>query len=169
MDKFINAVESIHSEFSKIESSQFSIVDTKLINNQVLVYYLYRIFCKYSDIFKLNVSESQVNDIFQILRISLKHKKCAPLVNKLTRNIKELESIYQLLINIFKKLNENINKLNKQGNPELMKHLTSLLNSKSNKITIKEDLIMLTQLIPDLGKTDIKPSQKLTVIIFIRG
>ena len=162
MEKFISDIESIHDEFSKIESSQFSIIDSKLINNQVLVYYLYRIFCKFSDVFRLNVGDSQTDKIFTKLGITPKHNKCVPLVNRLTKNIEELESIYQLLIEIFKNLNQNLNisKLNKQGNEEQIDYLTSLINSKSNKITIKENLVMLTQLIPDLSKTDIKPTQK---------
>ena len=159
MDSFIQNIEAINNDINKIQESY--IVDTKIVNKQMLVYYLYRIFCKYMELFKLNTDIKSVNKILRLLKIPIDFKKCAPLVNRLPATIKDLDLLYRALINIYKEISQNMSNLNSQGNREQLVYFKELIKLKSSKEKIKEDLVLLSTLVPELSSLDKKPSQKL--------
>ena len=158
MDSFIKNIELINDDLNKIQENY--IIDSKVINKQLLVYYLYRIFCKFIELFKINTDIKKVNKILRLLKITTDFKKCAPLVNKIPTNIKELNVLYRQLINIFKDINQNMKNLNSLGDKNLLIYFKELIDLKSDKEKVKEDLIVLSTLVPELGKLERKPSLK---------
>ena len=158
MESFIKNIELINNYLNKIQENY--IIDSKVINKQLLVYYLYRIFCKFIELFKINTDIKKVNKILRLLKITTDFKKCAPLVNKIPTNIKELNVLYRQLINIFKDINKNMKNLNSLGDKNLLIYFKELIDLKSDKEKVKEDLIVLSTLVPELGKLERKPSLK---------
>ena len=68
MDQFIQDINSL------ITISDEPVTKVKLINNntiekQYILYYLYRILCKYEDLFSNTLGYSKVRDIYDLLRI----------------------------------------------------------------------------------------------------
>lgn len=159
MDVFIKNVKEINDDINKLESDY--IVNTKLVNKQILIYYLYRIFCKFINIIKLNVSDSKVNEILRVLKIPTNFEKCVPLVNKLPNDIDNINLLVNQLIDVFTEMTTNMSNLNAQGEKIRLKYLNELMDSKFDKIKIKEDLVLLSSLVPELSILESKPSERM--------
>jgi len=159
MDTFISSVEDINGEIEKLGDSY--IIKNKVANKQLLVYYLYRIFCKYIDLFRLNAVETNVESILKLLKIQPSFNKCAPLVNRLPNNSKSLNVVYVKLVEIFKEIGVNIANLNTQDNPKQADYFRDFLALHTSKEEIKKKLVILGSLVPELSKLKHKPSDKL--------
>ena len=121
------------------------------------MYYLYRILCRHYASFEIFVPSENILEIKKILGIPDKIKNCVPLCQKIPNDIKVLDLLFNKIINFFIILNNNI-----QENKDLIKKdniefLYSFCLEKKKKEDIKMDLVLLSSLLPKLGKISSKP------------
>ena len=159
MDTFISSVESINTDIEALKETY--IVKNKVANKQLLVYYLYRIFCKNISLFRLNTNESNVNNILKLLKIKSDFNKCAPLVNRLPNDSEKLNLVYVKLVEIFREISANMSSLNSQDNPKHADYFRDFFTVGTSKGDIKKKLVLLGSLVPELSKLKHKPSDKL--------
>lgn len=159
MNNFINSIENINEDIEKLKESYT--YNNKVRNKQLLVYYLYRIMCKYYDIFALNSNPEIMNKVIIGLNLPAKFYKCAPLCSNITSDLKKINLLLKNMIELYLNVNESMESNNVKGNPTNINLLKQLIEYKQTKKTIKEDLILLSVLIPSLGKTQNKPTDEI--------
>lgn len=151
MEEFINKIQIINTNITK--SQQLDFTTSNIKNKQILVYYLYRILCKFKSVFILVSTEKELDIVYKALGVP--DNLCYPLANKLSTNIEDLETIITLILNIFLKYSEEKGTIN---NIEKNK-LDDFLNYKtSNDKKILTDFDKLNVLVPNLSKVGNKPS-----------
>lgn len=157
MDNFVSNIKKINEEINTL--SEIYLINIKVANKQILVYYLYRIMCKYLNLFKLNSDESKIGEIFRILKIPLDYTQCVPLVNKLPNTEKNINLLVNKLIDIYEIMASKSSNLNQQGEKDKVKFFNELIESKMDIVKIKEELVLLSSLVPGLGILEPKPSE----------
>jgi len=153
MDQFIQDINSLIYIANEPVGKQ-PLIEHNIIEKQYIVYYLYRILCKYEELFSTNLSYQKVRDIYDLLRIPNEKKRgCYPMSLKMTSNKKLLDLILTGIIELFNQLNENL-KMTMTNNNFLK--FTDFLGTKTLEVILK-DLIELHQLVPNLSAPIIKP------------
>lgn len=155
MDSFINNIKTIKDEIDKLKETY--IINHQLKNKQVLVYYLYRILCKHYSTFEIFVPYETILEIKTILGIPSQIKNCVPLCENIPNDIKVLDILFTKILNIFITMNNSI-----QENKDFIKknnvvYLYNYCLEKKEKDKIKTDLVLLSTLLPKLGKLSSKP------------
>ena len=134
------------------------IINSELTHKQLLVYYLYRIFCKFNKVISLNTNKSYINDIFSLLEIPQDmYNKCYPLCGKLPNKIEKLNEVLNKSIELMRLFTTNFTTLSKIGNTKDIMKIKDFIQSKNTKKQIQEDLILLSMLLPKLSKIMHKP------------
>jgi len=152
MDQFIQDINSL------ITISNEPVTKVKLINNntiekQYILYYLYRILCKYEDLFSNTLGYSKVRDIYDLLRIpSNKKQICYPMTLKMTSNDNLLKLILMGIVELFNQLNENL-KMSLTNSS--FKEFTMFLKTKTLNVIIN-DIMELHLLLPNLSAPKVK-------------
>ena len=87
--KFITNLNSIKDDIFKLEEKY--ITSNAIKHKQLLVYYMYRIICKYSDVIKINTDPASFEDAFTSIGIPTDMTdKCYPLCGKISNDENEL-------------------------------------------------------------------------------
>lgn len=151
MDKFVEKIKLYNSSIQPSDKVDFT--NSHIKNKQLVIYYLYRILCKYKDAFKLAIDESILNEIFNIIGVS--NNLCYPLGNKITNNETIIENIIEKILEIFLTYhNKNIS----SQNSSVIK-LNKFINYKLTDDTmIIKDLARINMLVPNLAISEKKPS-----------
>jgi hypothetical protein len=156
MDNFVNDIFGVYELINNTDIQAKTFIDTKLISKQYLTYYLYRIFCKYTNIFENSIPSSQINNLLKILRIPKENQyenTCYPLAGKLTNDEKFLDMIILTILDMLTKIGKYIATLpNKTSYGDFLEFLAQ---KKLNIIV--QDLVDLQKLIPGLSVPAIRP------------
>ena len=156
MDKFVNDIYSIYELINANDTASKTFLDTKVISNQYIGYYLYRIFCKYFQQFENTIPGSEINSLLKILRIPNENRRentCYPLAGKMTNDEKFLNLIILTILDMLTKLGKYIATL-----PNVIGYiqLNEFIESKSLKVIV-QDLVDLQKLVPGLSVPAIRP------------
>jgi hypothetical protein len=153
MDTFIQDINALIMIANEPVGKQ-PLIGHNIIEKQYIVYYLYRILCKYEQLFTTNLSYEKVRDIYDLLRIPKEKKNiCYPMSQKMTSNDNLLNVILTGIVELFNQLNENL-KMTMTNN--YFMEFTEFLNKKPLEKII-QDLMELHQLVPNLSAPIIKP------------
>lgn len=155
MDGFINNINTIKGEIDALKETY--IVNHQMKNKQILVYYLYRILCRHYASFEIFVPSENILEIKKILGIPDKIKNCVPLCQKIPNDIKVLDLLFTKIINFFIIMNNNIQENKDLIQKDNIDFLYSFCLEKKKKEDIKMDLVLLSSLLPKLGKISSKP------------
>jgi hypothetical protein len=149
MDFFLGNVLSINEEIDTLVSPN-DLINTSLKHKQYLVYYLYRVVCRYSNIIKKIVSLDMINTIYYTLDIPVT-EGCYAMANRMPNNIERLDLA---LLNIIELMN-TYNKRKDSLTLDVIEPLETFLKEKNNVSIIRDDIINLSRLIPNLSKPEI--------------
>jgi len=152
MDQFIKDINSLIT-IAKEPIGKQPLIEHNIIEKQYIVYYLYRILCKYEQLFSTNISFEKVRDIYDLLRIPRSNKGCYSMTLKMTSNDNLIDIILMGIIELFNQLNENL-KMTMTNNHFLK--FTEFLKKKKLEVII-HDLMELHQLVPNLSAPIVKP------------
>ena len=145
MDQFIQDVNALIMISNEPLGKQ-PLIEHNVIEKQYIVYYLYRIICKYEQLFVTNLSYQVVRDIYKLLRIPEEKKRgCYPMSQKMTSNDELLNLILSSMVELFNQLNENLKMT--MTNKYFMEFKDFL--SKKTLERIIQDLMELHQLVPN--------------------
>lgn len=147
MDLFINNILNINDEIEKI-SDNIGIVNSKLKNKQYLVYYLYRIICKYNKVF-LDIANSEIiKTIYTALNIDKNVMWCSPMNGRMPTDIDLLDTVFLSMLELLTTYSEKSSSIDTNTS----KDLEDFLLIKSNEENIKNDIKLLSELVPNLSK-----------------
>lgn len=156
MDAFIKNIYGIYELVNKTNTDEKTFIDTQLISKQYLTYYLYRIVCKYMNIFENIIPASQIKNLLKILRIpseNANENTCYPLAGKLTNEEKYLDLIILTILDMLTTIGKYITTL-----PSNIAYQDFFEFFKQKSINvIVQDLIDLQKLIPGLSVSAIRP------------
>ena len=155
MDLFINNVNTVKTEIDKLKETY--VINHQMKNKQILIYYLYRILCRNYSTFELFVPSESILEIKTILGIPAKINNCVPLCQKIPNDLKVLDMLYIKIINLFTIVNNNIQENKELIDKDNIEFLYNFCKEKKKKDDIKSDLVLLTSLLPKLGKISSKP------------
>jgi hypothetical protein len=156
MDAFIKNIYGIYELVNKTNTDAKTFIDTKLISKQYLTYYLYRIVCKYMNIFENVIPASQIKNLLKILRIPSENSRentCYPLAGKLTNEEKYLDLIILTILDMLTKIGKYITTL---PSNTAYQDFFEFFEQKSINVIV-QDLIDLQKLIPGLSVSAIRP------------
>jgi hypothetical protein len=153
MDQFIQDINALIMIANEPVGKQ-PLIEHNVIEKQYIVYYLYRILCKYEQLFTTNLSYQMVRDIYNLLRIPAEKKKgCYPMSQKMTSNDELLNLILSSMVELFNQLNEN---LKMTMTNKIFMGFKEFLDKKPLERII-QDLMELHQLVPNLSAPIVKP------------
>lgn len=156
MDQFTRNLILVKQDIDTVKEDY--IINSELKHKQLLVYYLYRIFCKFNKVISVNTNQSYINEIFTLLEIPQNmYDKCYPLCGKLPSKIENLNEVLNKSIELMKLFTTNFTTLSKKGNTKDIMKIKDFMQSKNTKKQILEDLILLSMLLPKLSKIMHKP------------
>ena len=155
MDIFINHINTIKKEIDTLKETY--IVNHQMKNKQILVYYLYRILCKHYATFELFTSSASIIKIKELLNLPSKINNCVPLCQKIPNNLKVLDILFDKIMNLFTAVNNNIQENKDLIQKDNVEFLHGFCLEKKEKDDIKMDLVLLSSLLPKLGKISSKP------------
>tara|TARA_B100000242_G_scaffold293889_1_gene273533 strand:- start:1674 stop:2156 length:483 start_codon:yes stop_codon:yes gene_type:complete len=160
MEQFISYAKKMNDAIMETDSTSI-LRNTKLIDKQLLTYFLYRIFCKNLDIFRNNTSKEKCNKILRGLKIPTNFDKCTPLSNKMPNDIKVINSIFNELIKLFEDLSKKQSSTGLLGDKKKIDYMIEYFETQGDMIDFKEKLILLSTLVPELGKMKVKSEENL--------
>jgi hypothetical protein len=151
-------IEDIYKIFETLNSNTDvkSYIDIKIISKQYLAYYLYRIFCKYINLFENTIPSSEISNLLKILRIPNENKRensCYPLARRMTNDGKYLDLIILSILDMLNKLGKYIASLPKA---DLYKNFLEFMEMKTLSVIV-QDLVDLQKLVPGLSVPAIPP------------
>ena len=157
MEKFKNNIYNIYNIIN--DEKQNSLINTKNLSKQYLAYYIYRIITKYIKLIEVSTSSADIEYIMNLLRIPKEHNRELnyPIVGKLTVDPNVLDMIILGGIDMFEKVNNYLNTLDKKNKQNKYQEFFKFLKEKELKVIIK-DLIDLQTLIPGLSVPIIRPN-----------
>ena len=157
--KYITNLNSIKDDIFKLEEKY--ITSNSIKHKQLLVYYMYRIICKYSDVIKINTDPSSFEDAFTSIGVPPDMTdKCYPLCGKISNDENELNIMIEKALFLFENMKNNIEGNELLGTKISTSNLTDFMRSKLNKKAIKEDLTLLSVLLPKISKIRLKSSSR---------
>lgn len=153
MEQFIQDINALIMMANQPVGKQ-PLINHNVIEKQYIVYYLYRILCKYEQLFTTNLEFSKIRDIYDLLRIPKeKGKGCYPMSQKMTSNDNLLNLILSSIVELFNQLNEE---LKMTMTNKIFMEFTGFLEKKTLERII-QDLMELHQLVPNLSAPIVKP------------
>jgi hypothetical protein len=156
---YIINLNSIKDDIFKLEEKY--ITSNAIKHKQLLVYYMYRIICKYSDVIKINTDPASFEDAFTSIGIPTDMTdKCYPLCGKISNDENELNIMVEKALFLFENMKNNIKDNELLGKKKETDNLKDFMRSKLNKNAIKEDLTLLSVLLPKISKLRLKSTTK---------
>ena len=99
--------------------------------------------------------------IVLILKIPIKVKKCVPLSSKMTNDISVINTIFEKLLELFNELSDTQNKTGLLGNKQKIEYMNEFIEVQNDLEELKQNLILLSTLVPELGKMKTKSEMNL--------
>ena len=156
MDQFIKNLILVKEDIDLVKEDY--IIDSEIKHKQLLVYYLYRILCKFNKVISVNTNQSYINTIFTLLEIPNEMlDKCFPLCGKMPNKVDKLNEILDKCIELLRLFTTNFTTMSKKGQNDDILKIKDFLLSKNSKKQIQEDLILLPILLPKISKIMHKP------------
>lgn len=156
MDQFIKNLILVKEDIDLVKEDY--IIDSEIKHKQLLVYYLYRILCKFNRVISVNTNQSYINTIFTLLEIPNEMlDKCFPLCGKMPNKVDKLNEILDKCIELLRLFTTNFTTMSKKGKNDDILKIKDFLLSKNSKKQIQEDLILLSILLPKISKIMHKP------------
>ena len=157
MEDFINNIYNINDLINNDKES--SLVNTKIISKQYLAYYIYRIVTKYMSLIEAGTSIDDINFFMSLLRIPKEHDRLKnyPMAGKMTKDPEILDMIILGGIDMFEKVNNFLNTLNKKNRQNTYKDFYTFMAEKELSVIIK-DIMDLQKLLPGLSVAIIRPN-----------
>ena len=155
MEYFINNIKLIKKDIDSLKETY--LINHQLKNKQILIYYLYRLLCRNYKCFELFVSQQEIIEIKTILNLPIPLNKCVPMCKNIPNDIKVLDILFTKILNCFIKVKESIKQNKDLKNKEEIVFLNDFCLEKNEKDLIKMDLVLLSGLLPKLGKINSKP------------
>ena len=159
MEKFKKNIYSIYNLINDEDNKKVaSLINTKIVLKQYLAYYIYRIITKYIKIIEISTSSADINYIMKLLRIPEEHNRELnyPMAGKLTNENDILDMIILGGIDMFEKVNNYLNTLDKKNKQKKYQEFFKFLKEKDLNVILK-DLMNLQKLIPGLSVPIIRP------------
>ena len=158
MEEFKNNIYNIYDIINKQEIEK-TLINTKILSKQYLAYYIYRIVTKYIDIIEAAASVADIDFFMKLLRIPTEHNKMLnyPLAGKMTNENDTLDMIILGGIDLFDKLDNYLNALNKDYKNTKFKGFYSFLKEKKLDVIVR-DIMDLQKLLPGLSVPIIRPN-----------
>lgn len=157
MDNFYKSLVLVKEDIDKIQESY--IIDSQIKHKQLLVYYIYRVICKFENLISMNTGGIKPDSVFKMLGIpSDMSKKCYPLCGKIPNKKDKLDAILTEQMKLMDVFFENYTTLPDRGSDEDINKMDDFINSKGTKKQIQEDLILLSILLPKLSRIVHKPT-----------
>ena len=156
MEDFINNIYNINDLINNDKES--SLVNTKIISKQYLAYYIYRIVTKYMSLIEAGTSIDDITFFMSLLRIPKEHDRLQnyPMAGKMTKDPEILDMIILGGIDMFEKVNNFLNTLNKKNRQNTYKDFYTFMSEKELSVIIK-DIMELQKLLPGLSVAIIRP------------
>jgi hypothetical protein len=156
MEKFKNNIYNIYNLINEEDSK--SLIDTKTVSKQYLAYYIYRIITKYIKLIEISTSSEDIEYVMKLLRIPIEHNRELnyPMAGKLTNENDILDMIILGGIDMFEKVNNYLNTLDKKNKQKKYQEFFKFLKEKDLNVILK-DLMNLQKLIPGLSVPIIRP------------
>jgi hypothetical protein len=159
MDVFFKHLTSIKDDIFKLKGSY--IINNQIKHKQLILYYMYRIICKHSNIMKINSNPEAYNKVFTSIGIpSDMTDKCYPLCEKISNKDDDLDEMIETGTFLFESVSENIKANELLGKKEEIEDFNDFIRSKYTKRKIKEDLTLLSLLLPRLSKYKLRPNYR---------
>jgi hypothetical protein len=159
MDVFFKHLNSIKDDIFKLQGSY--IINNQIKHKQLFLYYMYRIICKHSNIMKINANPAAYEEVFTSIGIpSDMTDKCYPLCEKISNKDDDLDEMIEKGLYLFESVSENINVNELLGKKEEIEDFNDFIRSKYTKRKIKEDLTLLSLLLPRLSKYKLRPNYR---------
>lgn len=159
MDVFFKHLNSIKEDIFKLQGSY--IINNQIKHKQLFLYYMYRIICKHSNIMKINANPATYEEVFTSIGIpSDMTDKCYPLCEKISNKDDDLDEMIEKGLYLFESVSENINVNELLGKKEEIEDFNDFIRSKYTKRKIKEDLTLLSLLLPRLSKYKLRPNYR---------
>ena len=157
MEDFINNIYNINDLINNDKES--SLVNTKIISKQYLAYYIYRIVTKYISLIEAGTSADDINFFMSLLRIPNEHNRLLnyPMAGKMTNDPDVLDMLILGGIDMFEKVNNFLNTLNKKNRQNTYKEFYIFMKEKELSVIIK-DIMDLQKLLPGLSVPIIRPN-----------
>ena len=160
MEKFKKNIYSVYNLINDEDNKKVaSLINTKIVLKQYLAYYIYRIITKYIKIIELSTSSADINYIMKLLRIPEEHNRELnyPMIGKMTNENDLLDMIILGGIDMFEKVTNYLNTLDKKNRQSKYHEIFKFLKEKELSVILK-DLMDLQKLIPGLSVPIIRPN-----------
>jgi len=159
MEEFKNNIYNIYNLINDEDNKKSSLIDTKIVLKQYLVYYIYRIITKFIKLIEISTQSADINYIMKLLRIPKEHNRELnyPMIGKITKENKLLDMIILGGIDMFEKVNNYLNTLDKKNKQMKYQEFFNFLKEKELSVILK-DLMDLQNLIPGLSVAIIRPN-----------
>ena len=110
---------------------------------------------------KTNSNPAAYEEVFTSIGIpSDMTDKCYPLSEKISNKGEELNEMIEKGLFLFESVSENIKTNELMGKKEQIEDFNDFIKSKNNKNLIKEDLTLLSVLLPRLSKYNLRPNYR---------
>ena len=144
---------NLYSQNERSGNPNEDITMHKIKTRHLIIYYLYRIFCKYRDNIMNVIPIEDINIMYNLLNIPENSRGCIPMAGKLSNKKQQLDVTLFTLIKIFNDF--NINQKGKLA-PDKFEDMLAFFKSKENIKKILEDFKVLDILIPNLSNTNVE-------------
>ena len=144
---------NLYSQNERSGNPNEDITMHKIKTQHLIIYYLYRVFCKYRDNIMNVIPIEDINKMYALLNIPENSRGCMPMAGRLSNKKKQLDLA---LFTLIKVLNDFNMKQKGKLSPDKFNDMLAFFRSKQNIKKILEDFKVLNILIPNLSNTNVE-------------
>tara|TARA_Y100000389_G_C17416990_1_gene494345 strand:+ start:122 stop:1129 length:1008 start_codon:yes stop_codon:yes gene_type:complete len=144
---------NLYSQNERSGNPEEDITLHKIKTRHFLIYYLYRVFCKYRDIIMNVVSTEEINNLYKLLNIPENSRGCMPMAGRMSNKKAQLDTTLFTLIKVLNDFNMNQSGLVAE---DKFNDMMEFFKSNKNPKKILENIKILDILIPNLSSTNIE-------------
>ena len=144
---------NLYSQNERSGNPDEDITMHKIKTRHLLIYYLYRVFCKYRDTIMNVISIEDINNLYKLLNIPENSKGCMPMAGRMSNKKEQLDTALFTLIKVLNDFNMGHKRMVAE---DKFKEMMEFFKSKENPKKILEDIKVLNILIPNLSTTNIE-------------
>ena len=144
---------NLYSQNERSGNPDEDITMHKIKTRHLLIYYLYRVFCKYRDTIMNVISVEDINNLYKLLNIPENSKGCMPMAGRMSNKKEQLDTALFTLIKVLNDFNMGHKRMVAE---DKFKEMMEFFKSKENPKKILEDIKVLNILIPNLSTTNIE-------------
>ena len=144
---------NLYSQNERSGNPDEDITMHKIKTRHLLIYYLYRVFCKYRDTIMNVISVEDINNLYKLLNIPENSKGCMPMAGRMSNKKEQLDTTLFTLIKVLNDFNMGHKRMVAE---DKFKEMMEFFKSKENPKKILEDIKVLNILIPNLSTTNIE-------------